>query len=272
MRRLWLSVAAILGKAALGLGLVLCPVSASSGVAQVLALNQAQATILVSGATKQETLQLPFHWDRANPGQQGEAFFDFRFDLPVAPQGLWGIYLPRLGNAYEIWLNGTLLQHGGDLTAYDGADFARVPRYISVDHGHFQLSNHLQIHIRADRGRRGGLAPPVIGPEDLVYPLYSTNYHWRATGSIAVMAFCFVVGLTALALSTAAAMRTPTDQARLDPLFIFAAVAQLFWALYVADVLIEDPPLPWPWWGVVQVVALGIWGCSMALALSLIHI
>lgn len=246
-----------------------------SGVcaAQLLTLTQAQASVTVAGETRRQTLQLPYHWDRAQPGQRGEATFDFHFDLAQSPVDVWGIYLPRLGNAYEIWLNGVKLhyqgrmaQGSGDDSAYDGADFARLPRYLSVDSGHFQANNHLRIRIRADMGRRGGLAPPSVGPQEQVYPLYERAYRWRATGSIAVVAFCFVVGLTALALWSINGGLPQTLPAGRDTVYLYAALAQLFWALYVADVLIENPPIPWPWWGVVQVVALGIWACSMALA------
>jgi len=51
-----------------------------------------------------------------------------------------------------------------------------------------------------------------------------------------------------------------------EPLYLFAAVAQLCWTLYVVDVMVESPPIPWPWWGVVQVLALGVWACSMVVA------
>jgi signal transduction histidine kinase len=245
----------------------------SYGEAAVVTLTQAQATVTIQSQTVRKELQLPYHWDRANPGQRGEAVFDFDFDLPRAPGDVWGIYLPRLGNAYEIWLNGIELQsHGamaqreGDVQAYNGADFGRVPRYVTVDASHLQTSNHMRIRIRADVGRRGGLAPVVIGPQSEVLPMYEQDYRWRATGSVAVVAFCFAVGLTALALWTTDAGLVSGGHRSRDPLYFFVAVAQLFWALHVGDVLVEAPALPWPWWGAVQVIALDVWGGSMTLA------
>lgn len=170
-------------------------------------LDHAQGTVIVGGETVRGVLSLPYHWDAANPGQQGEAIFDFTFPLTQAPDDVWGIYLSALGNAYEIWLNGTLLQrHGamargvGEAVAHNGADAARAPRYVSIDAGHLRMVNQLRIHIRADIGRRGGLAPPLIGPQDAVYPVYLQAYRWSVTGSVGVVAFSLVVGLTALAL------------------------------------------------------------------------
>ena len=251
----------------------LCMALVGGSEAAVLTLSEAQATVIVDGKSARKDVLLPYHWDRANPGQQGEAVFDLYFDLPQAQGDVWGIYLPRLGNAYVLWLNGIKLQaHGelaqqvGDTQAYNGADFGRVPRYITVDGAHMQASNHLRIHVRADVGRRGGLAPVVIGPQTEALALYEQDYRWRVTGSVAVVAFCFVVGLTALALWTTDAGVPNGGRSGRDPLYFFVAVAQLFWALYVGDVLVESPLLPWPWWGVVQVIAIDIWGGSMALA------
>ena len=260
-----------------GVGLqMLCVVvaltSAELCVAEPMTLSEAQATVTINGKTQRGPLSLPYHWDRIHPGQRGEATFDFQFDLPNAPAEVWGIYLPRLGNAYEIWLNGSKLQYQGNMAqpggvdaVYNGADYARLPRYISVAGGHFGVTNHLKIRIRADVGRRGGLAPPVIGPQEQVYPLYEHAYRWRATGSIVVVALCVVFGITALALWGITKGLPQTDQAGRDALYLYAGVAQFFWAFNVAAVLVEDPPLPWPWWGVLQVLALGTWSFCMAL-------
>jgi len=264
-----------LGRSAGWLGLLVwllgCATAATAG--DTLTLTQARGTVIVGGETLRQDVTLPYHWDDANPGRQGEAIFDFQFELPQAPDDVWGIYLPRLGNAYEVWLNGTLLQRygsmvreHGDVQVHNGADSARVPRYISVDSGHFRQSNQIRIHIRADIGRRGGLSPLLIGPQDAVYPEYVSSYRWRATGSVGLVAFSLVVGFTVLALwSTESGQRKIGGLGR-DPLYLFAAVAQLFWAIYVGDVLVEEPLFPWPWWGVLQAFALGVWGSSMSLA------
>lgn len=245
-----------------------CPVAA-----EVLTLKQARLTVMTHGDTTHQDATLPYHWDNANPGRAGQAVFDFNFELPHAPDDVWGIYLPRLGNAYQVWLNGTLMQSfgtvdalPGDDPALNGTDSARVPRYLSVHSGHLLTTNQLRIRIRADMGRRGGLAPPVIGPQDAVYPLYAQAYRWRATGSVGVVAFCLVVGPTALALWSSHTGWRKAGRVGRDPLYLFAALAQLGWAVYVGDALVDDPPLRWPWWGMVQSLALGVWGASMVMA------
>lgn len=238
-----------------------------------LTLTQARATVIADGETLRQNVNLPYHWDSANPGHRGEAIFDFEFALPEAPDDVWGVYLPSVGNAYAVWLNGTLLQRNGalvrelgDAQLYNGSDSTRVPRYISVDAGHLRQNNQIRVHVRADIGRHGGLGPLLIGPQDAVYPEYARSYRWRATGSVGLVAFSLVVGLTALALWSSGSGGHTIGRPGRDPLYLFAAVAQLFWAVYVGDALVDDPPLAWPWWGMLQVFSLGVWGTSMSLA------
>lgn len=61
-------------------------------------------------------------------------------------------------------------------------------------------SNLIRVHIRADVGRRGGLSPLVVGPQEEIYAAYLRDYFWRGTGSLVVAAFSLVVGLMALSL------------------------------------------------------------------------
>lgn len=254
--------------------LVGCLVLCTTVRAEVRTLREAQVTATVNGQSVSRQVELPYRWDREHPGEQGEAVFNFQFDLPRDTAPIWGIYLPRLGNAYAIWLNGTLLQQQGQLSSgtdtlpeFNGDDFARAPRYITVDAGHFAATNHLRIQIRADRGRRGGLSAVIIGPQEQVLPLYTRDYRWRVTGSVLVATVSLVVGLMALVFWFAQSHdHTAALDRQREPLYLFAALAQLCLTLSVVDVKIESPPIPWPWWGVLQVLALGIWACSMVLA------
>ena len=127
--------------------LVGCLVLCTTVQAEVLTLREAQVIAMVNGQSVSRQVELPYRWDREYPGEQGEAVFNFQFDLPRDAAAVWGIYLPRLGNAYAIWLNGTLLQQQGHLssrtdtpTEFNGDDFARAPRYIPVDAGHMLLT------------------------------------------------------------------------------------------------------------------------------------
>ncbi|MDO9198939.1 sensor histidine kinase [Rhodoferax sp.] len=247
-----------------GFGLLLACLALQAQAA-TLELREAQATVTVQGQTIHQAVSLPYHWDRHHKGLPGQATFEMSFELPEVPALPFGLYVPRLGNAYEIWLNGTLLQRNGDLQNGNGADFAKGPRHIVISPGLLGTNNLIRVHIRADVGRRGGLAALTLGPDDEVRPIYLSDYRWRSTGSLAVVILSLLIGMVALALWATQVDVTGPSRPRRDSLYLIAALAELCWTLRVGDVLIENPPVPWPWWGMVTLLSVTAWICSMIL-------
>jgi len=236
--------------------------------ASILELREAQATITVQGDTTRQTVSLPYHWDRNQRGRPGEATFDIAFQLKELPTVPFGLYLPRLGNGYEIWLNGALLQRYGDLQRANSGDYAKGPHYIALSPGLLRTDNLFHVVIRADVGRRGGLSPLILGPEEEVEALYLRDFHWRITGSMAVAILSLLVGVVAMALwitQVDPSVSRRRKRPRRDRLYLFAGVAELCWTVSVSDAIIETPPLPWPWWGMIVVMAATVWVCSMTL-------
>jgi len=233
--------------------------------AQTTELREATATVTVQGQTTQQRVSLPYHWDRQHPGLAGEAMFELPFNLQAVPSELYALYLPRLGNAYEVWLNGVLIQHNGDLKQGNGPDFAKAPRLIEISPGLLSTRNLLRIHIRTDVGRRGGLAPLSLGPVDEVSTQYLYDYHWRITGSLVMAIGSLLIGLVVLGLWATQLDMSASGHARRDPLYLYAALAQLSWTLNVSDAFIESPILAWPWWGVVSIFATAMWSSNIAL-------
>jgi signal transduction histidine kinase len=233
--------------------------------AELQTLTQAHAVVLVNGQRSASDLLLPYNWDIQNQGQRGSAVFDIPFRLAALPADPWGVYLPSVGNAYAIWLNGRLLQRQGDLLQDGGADYAKVPRFVVISPDLLRQSNVLQVHIRVDAERRGGLSEVVLGPQEEAYAAYRRSYLWRGNGSLLVAAFSALVGLLALVLWATQIDAFHQDGPRRDPLYLFAALAELCWTLGVGDALIESPPLPWPWWSAVPAAVQAGWACNMQL-------
>ncbi len=247
-----------------GVGLLLVSL-ALQVQARTLELREAQAAVTVGDQTTQQIVSLPYHWDRLHIGHPGRATFDLPFEMEALPTVPFGLYLPRLGNAYEIWLNGSLLQSNGDLQHYNGADFAKAPRYIVISPGMLRSHNLFRVYIRADIGRRGGLAPLILGPQEEVHPLYLHDYRRRSTGSFVVLILSLLIGVVALALWATQVDATQRERPRRDPLYLLAGLAELCMTFSVSDAITETPPLPWPWWGMVAIVGMALWICSMTL-------
>jgi signal transduction histidine kinase len=210
-------------------------------------------------------VNLPYNWDIKNNGQRGEAVFEMPFTLLELPLEPWGVFLPSVGNAYDIWLNGTLLQRQGDLVHPNGADYSKVPRFVVIAPHLLRESNVLKVHIRVDAERRGGLSELYIGPQTEAHAAYMRSYNWRGNGSLVVVVFSLAVGLLSLSLwATQVDFLNPQGPRR-DPLYLFAAMAELCWTLAVGDALVEMPPLPWPWWSAVPAAGAAAWACNIQL-------
>lgn len=234
--------------------------------AALLELTRAQATVTAGGGGPiTQQVELPFHWDRLNKGTQGEAVFELRFDLPDSPSVAWGLYLPRIGNAYDVWVNGVQLQAQGDLNQYNGADYSKVPRYVAIAPGLLQPSNLIRIRIRADTARNGGLSTVWLGPQEEAYSAYLQAFRWFDSGTLAVAGFSLMVGLLALSLWLTQPYIFQAGRDERDPLYLYAALAEIAWSVRVFEVLIESPILPWPWWGLLSVITMSIWGGNMAM-------
>ena len=251
--------------------ILLCLGWATNVCAATMELREANITTFVSGVVTQTTSSLPYSWDHVHRGKSGTATFDIFFSLPNAEADQafdgsaerYAVYFRRLGTAYEVFLNGNLLERNGDLNVFNGADFGMVPRVMTLPFKLLKKDNQFHIRIRADAGRRAGVPSLLIGPDREIQAIYKSEYWSRVTGSEVVMILSLLVGTVALAL-----WFTQTDPAQprhlsRDDLYLFAGLAELCWSLRVGAVLIEQPPLPWFIWGPLNVVALGGWVCFM---------
>jgi hypothetical protein len=124
---LWL---AVLVAGAAGMG------PAAAGTLQAadgsIELRRGTVTTSIDGITRTGPVELSYHWDRQHRGRPGLASFDLPFTLAAAPETPWGIFIPRVGNVFEVQLNGALLQVYGDLGVGNDADYAKAPIYVPV--------------------------------------------------------------------------------------------------------------------------------------------
>jgi len=227
--------------------------------ARVIELNRALVTTEVGGATHTEVVDLPYHWDARNPGQQGHATFTLAFSLTGTANEVWAIYVPKLGNAFEIWLNDVPVREMGPLNQYNVGDYSQVPRMVSLPPSLLQPNNELRVRVRADTGRRGGLSAITLGPEHEVEPIYRSAHQVGTYGPFVVALFSLMVGSLSLVLWATQPQISSYGPSRRDPLYLHAAVAEVCWSVGVGYVLLEDPPLNWPWWGMLPMLMLSIW-------------
>lgn len=227
--------------------------------AEILELRQAHVTSVVDGQRQAADVYLPYHWDRLHRDSPGQAEFEIRFDLPQGRDEPLGLYFPRVGNRAAIWLNETLLVQHGRTQDGRGEDYAKTPLYVLLPPWLLQQDNVLRVMIEADGGRRGGLWAPLLGPAQEVRGIYQRDHRWRVTGSLVVSVFSLVVGTIALLLwMTQRDTFSPAGRWG-DALYLSAGLAELCWVIRLSDFFLEEPPLPWLGWGVLQTVAYAGW-------------
>ena len=222
-----------------------------------IVIDQAQVLVSVAGSAERSLVQLPYNWDRIHQGAPGLATFEAAFDLAGEPSEPYAVYFPRIGNRFEVWLNGTVLTRNGSLQEANSSDYGKAPRYIAIPPQLLQKTNLFRIELATDSGRRGGLSAITLGPESEVRPLYTADYRWRTATPLALGIACLVFGVVAMLLWLSRVDALYTAMPRRDPIYFFAGLMQITWALRLFDFVIEQPVLAWPLWGIFEVTLSG---------------
>jgi signal transduction histidine kinase len=196
-------------------------------------------------------IRLPLHWDVLYRARSGIGRLTLPFPRPTARGGdePYMLFIPRIGNAYTVALNGTVLATGGNLQTHGEAWSSKQPITIGFP-SHLLLDrNELTIQLRGDAGRRAGVAPIILGPSRLIEPQYTRAYTFRvllpwvaATFSALVSAFCGLLWL----------------QQR-EKLYAWACIGEAVWALVVLDITMEWTPLYWHGWTALLFILRAVW-------------
>ena len=81
----------------------------------------------------------------------------------------------------------------------------------------------------------------------------------RYTSSILMSVFSAVVGGIALALWLTQVDNSAAGGRRREGVYLWAGLAEIFWALRVADSAMSRPPLPWEAWGTLMAACYSGW-------------
>lgn len=221
-------------------------------------------SIKVPGQDAMQLVSLPFLWDAQQQGQSGLAAFDMAFSLEAVPSEVYGLLIPKIANGYEVYLNGVLLDRFGDLSRHQVTD-SKLPRRITVPATLLKTTNQLRIVIRADAGRQGGLSAVTLGPTEVIEDRFQSYWRTRVLGRAVVATVSLLVGVVGLVLWLTQQVIRPDGTLARDPVYLYGGLAELFWVFRLVDSLTESPPLPLAWLSVASSVAVGGWGCLMAL-------
>jgi signal transduction histidine kinase len=213
------------------------------------------ASLLASTQTtlttpQDSTVSLPHRWDKAFPGQAGTA--TYVLDMPAldASSQEVALYIPRLGNQAQLFVRRfgqrEPLQQFGNLgdPYYDASkspQWIALPTSIKLAGAPWQL----EIQITAQTGRYAGLSAVSYGHAAALRPEFNTNHLWRQTSSQIIVLALGLLGLLAAGLWWK--LREPS--------FGLFAITALLGLIRMADRLLPQTLLPWPWWGALMAIA-----------------
>ena len=219
--------------------------------------------------------KLPYFWDAVHPAKSGQAVFILKFPRPTGDSGPAALYIQRLGNGYELRLNGDVLEQSIQWKQPNGPDSAKAPILIKLPAGLLRADNELKISLRADVARRGGLSEVQLGDFEEIRPLYWSDYRLRVIGVEIGASLTGLVALLAWALwisrperPTLSASSSPpqvNDATERDPAYLYAAVSMSGWCLFFCDTVIEVPIPPWPFWGLMVATGFSVGICAITL-------
>ena len=215
----------------------------------------------VSVAWRPQTL--PDNWLVSRPGVWGYGWYRLQVVLPAAPDELYAAYVPLLQTAAALYVNGVDAGQSGPFARTSHAEqpsppyvpgappvlLAHPPQIFSIRHDLLHAGpNTIDLRLWVGDGTRGALSGMTIGPEPAVRGLYARRVLLTVTGPQIIVVFSAGFGLFILLLWL---------RRRHETMYGYAALTALAFALFVAGrFVIAEPPIPFPYWGVLVWAAL----------------
>ncbi len=211
---------------------------------RVLTLKQADFLILnqqkppSDAENNWKVITLPDLWDIQRPDISAYGWYRFSIHLNVAPNRLWGIYLPRVNKNVAVFINDTLI--GND--AYFQQPFKtswNTPQYFTIPNGILHAGeNIIYLRIFSDANMRGRLLPVELGPDVTLSEKYSIEYFHRITLSQIIAVFTFATGIV---IALIWYFRRTSE-------YFWFSLGSLLWTFYTCWFFVQNIPIKLPIW------------------------
>lgn len=187
-----------------------------------------------------QPVTLPDDWYHSER-TEADGWYRYRFELIVAPNRLWGVYMPNVQQNAAIFLNGALLGSGGKFSDPVARNWNR-PLYFTIPNGHLLPGeNLLTIHIKADPVINGLLSAVYVGPNEILQPVFELRYFYRATLAQFIVITLFLTSMLMLMLWW---------NRRSETIYAWYAITHLVWALHNLNMVVVNIPVStrlWEW-------------------------
>jgi signal transduction histidine kinase len=201
---------------------------------------------------------LPDNWIGSRPGVSGYGWYRLRFELPTAPDMPCAVYVALLQSAGALNVNGVFAGQTGAFAQtwrVEQTSAALVPsgppvwlgfppRLLSVRQDLLHVgTNTIDLRLWVRDGARGALSGMTVGPEPSVRPLYERHTLISVAGPEMIVVVSAGFGLFILLLWL---------RRRHESMYGYAGLTALAFALFIAGrFVVSEPPLPFPYWGML---------------------
>lgn len=204
-----------------------------------------RAALAIEGS-RERRIELPDAWESNAPARHGSV--RYQLELPDAalrsPQS--AVFVPRVGNAYRIGINGEPLLAAGPTAPRDGELPLLLPLPGALLQAH---DNRLEIEVSGESRREAGLSTVWVGPLPELAARHAALSRNQVFGGWVVSSAATVMGALALLL----AWRTRRS------LYACFGAASLLWAWRVAGMQLGGAEGAWAAIGTVIFHASYAW-------------
>ncbi len=173
----------------------------------------------------------------------------FRVGARGPIDGLQAIYLPKIAQGAQVFINGTLVEDMGPpgtspLLHWGSPVLVRVPPNL------VKKENIIDVVVTGLRQDGARLSPFFLGPFQVLQPIYDLRWWFTAGGGIAGLAFAIA---STLFFAGLALVRPGNGE------FSWMAVAAALSIIFASHYTFMKGPLPFRWWAVLWNLAVHVY-------------
>ena len=217
-------------------------------VADLIAFNDAEFTQVDSVALPPDTtwqrVVLPDSWTASRRPRNIYGWYRLRFDYHLRQAGQIALYIPRITNNVEIFLNGSSFAVSGRLGPVPDAAWNRAQYFLVPPSLLRPGNNELLIRLHPDGYDRAGLSAVFLGDADLLNQRYQKRFFIQTAAPELISGLLGVMAAFSLAIWA---------KRRNETMFLFFGLMALVAILRLAHYYLRDTPL---WLALTAVPAL----------------
>ncbi len=171
---------------------------------EVMLFNQAQLAEgrQLSDNSTSQTIKLPHSWNEESPQRKGIATYSLNFTLTKSETlESFAIYIPRIGNRFELFVNDELIQTSGKI---DDSRFFEINKPIlSIVSKNILFTglNTIKIVTAGEAGRYAGLSTVSIGNFELLSKKYEHRQLIQYFSNLSLIIICGFISFISILYS-----------------------------------------------------------------------